>query len=169
MQYLFKHLTRSVNDYHLENMIWFVGLVAKLCLTLATSWIVAHQAPQSMRFPKQEYWSGLPLPSPVDLPNPGIEPGSPAWEVVSCIAGRFFYRLSHQGRPQHECHTLFPQAGRSPWGFCLKEGSSFSENLRLLTQQGVMGATSSPTQMGPHFCLLLTAYQFLGKSSGLLG
>ena len=75
------------------------GLVAQLCLTLATSWIVAHQAPQSMRFPKQEYWSGLPLPSPVDLPNPGIEPGSPAWEVVSCIAGRFFYRLSHQGRP----------------------------------------------------------------------
>ena len=110
------------------------GLVAKLCLTLGTSWTVVHQAPLSMRFPRQEYWSGLPFPSPVDLPNPGIEPGSPAWEVVSCIAGRFFYRLSHGGRPLRECHILFPQEGQSLWGFCLKEGSSLSENLRLLIQ-----------------------------------
>ena len=43
-----------------------------------------------MRFPKQEYWSGLPFPSPVDLSNPGIEPGSPVLEAVSCIAGRLF-------------------------------------------------------------------------------
>ena len=39
---------------------------------------VACQAPPSMGFSEQEYWSGLPLPSPGDLPNPGIEPGSPA-------------------------------------------------------------------------------------------
>ena len=39
---------------------------------------VAHQAPLSMEFSRQEYWSGLPLPFPGDLPNPGIEPGSPA-------------------------------------------------------------------------------------------
>ena len=38
---------------------------------------VAHQAPQSMEFSRQEYWSGLPFPSPGDLPNPGTEPGSP--------------------------------------------------------------------------------------------
>ena len=38
---------------------------------------VAHQAPLSMEFPRQEYWSGLPFPSPEDLPNPGIEPMSP--------------------------------------------------------------------------------------------
>ena len=43
-----------------------------------TPWTVAHQAPPSMEFSRQEYWSGLPLPSPGDLPNPGIEPGSPA-------------------------------------------------------------------------------------------
>ena len=46
-----------------------------------TPWTVAHQAPQSMEFSKQEYWSGLPFPSPGDLPNPGIEPGSPALQV----------------------------------------------------------------------------------------
>ena len=43
-----------------------------------TPWTVAHQAPPSMGFSRQEYWSGLPFPSPEDLPNPGMEPGSPA-------------------------------------------------------------------------------------------
>ena len=42
-----------------------------------TPWTVAHQAPLSMGFSRQEYWSGLPFPSPGDLPDPGIEPGSP--------------------------------------------------------------------------------------------
>ena len=44
----------------------------------ATPWTVAYRAPLSMGFSKQEYWSGLPFPSPGDLPDPGIEPGSPA-------------------------------------------------------------------------------------------
>ena len=43
-----------------------------------TLWTVAHQAPLSMGFSRQEYWSGLPFPSPGDIPNPGIEPRSPA-------------------------------------------------------------------------------------------
>ena len=47
-----------------------------------TPWTVAHQAPLSMEFSRQEYWSGLPFPSE-DLPNPGIEPGSPALQVDS--------------------------------------------------------------------------------------
>ena len=44
----------------------------------ATPWTIAHQAPLSMGFPRQEYWSGLPLPSPGDLPHPGMEPEPPA-------------------------------------------------------------------------------------------
>ena len=47
----------------------------------ATPWTVAYEAPQSMGFSRHEYWSGLPFPSPGDLPNPGIEPGSPALEA----------------------------------------------------------------------------------------
>ena len=47
----------------------------------ATLWTVAHQAPLSMGFSRQEYWSGLPFPSPGDLPDPGIEPRSPALHV----------------------------------------------------------------------------------------
>ena len=50
----------------------------------ATPWTVAHQAPLSIGFSRQEYWSGLPFPSPGALPNPGIKPRSPA------LAGRFF-------------------------------------------------------------------------------
>ena len=46
-----------------------------------TPWTVAYQAPPSMGFSRQEYWSGLPLPSPGDLPDPGTEPGSPALEA----------------------------------------------------------------------------------------
>ena len=47
----------------------------------ATPWTVAYQASPSMGFSRQEYWSGLPFPSPGDLPGPGIEPGSPALEA----------------------------------------------------------------------------------------
>ena len=47
----------------------------------ATPWTVAHQAPPSMGFSKQEYWSGLPFPSPGDLPDPGIEPWSPTFQA----------------------------------------------------------------------------------------
>ena len=55
--------------------------VAKSCPTLCNSW---EQAPLSMGFPRQGYWSGLPIPSPGDFPRPGYEPASPA------LAGRFF-------------------------------------------------------------------------------
>jgi len=47
----------------------------------ATPWTVARQAPLSMGFSRQECWSGLPFPSPGDLPNPGIELGSPALQA----------------------------------------------------------------------------------------
>ena len=48
-----------------------------------TSWTVACQAPLSMGFSRQEYWSAQPFPSPGDLPNPGTEPGSPALQADS--------------------------------------------------------------------------------------
>ena len=47
----------------------------------ATLWTVAYQAPPSMGFSRQEYWSGLPFPSPGDLPDPGIEPRPPAFQA----------------------------------------------------------------------------------------
>ena len=59
------------------------GLATKLCPTLVTLWAVAHQAPLSVVFSRQECWSGWPFPSPGDLPDPGIEPGSPALQADS--------------------------------------------------------------------------------------
>ena len=54
----------------------------------ATPWTVAQQAPLSMGFPRQEYWSGLPCPPPGDLPNPGL-----------MLCRQILYILSHQGSP----------------------------------------------------------------------
>ena len=50
-------------------------MLVQLYLTVA-SWTLAHQAPLSMEFSRQEYWSGLPFPTPGDLPDPGTEPSS---------------------------------------------------------------------------------------------
>ena len=63
------------------------GLVAKSCLTLATPWTVVHRVPLSIRFPRQDYWNGLPFPSPGDLPDPGIGPTS---LMSPALAGVFF-------------------------------------------------------------------------------
>ena len=79
----------KLTSYHLLTIFTssHALLVSYLCAVLshssrvrlfATPWTVPRQAPLSMGFPRQEYWSGLPFPSPGDLPNPGIEPRSPA-------------------------------------------------------------------------------------------
>ena len=81
------------------------GLVSKLCPTLVTPSTVAHKAPLSMGFPRQEYWSGLPSPFPGNLPNPGIEPASPA------SASRFFTTFGHN---LQKCGILVPQPGLEP-------------------------------------------------------
>ena len=63
-------------------------LAAQLCSvdSLRPPWTVARQAPLSMELSRQEYWGGLPLPSPGDLPNPGIEPGSPILQADSFLS-----------------------------------------------------------------------------------
>ena len=61
-----------------------ISLSGRFLAATTCAWTVAYQAPQSMGFSRQEYWSGLPFPSPGDLPDPGIEPR------VSRIVGRRF-------------------------------------------------------------------------------
>ena len=67
----------------------------KSCPTLTIPQTVAHQAPLSLGFSKQEYWSGLPFPSPGNLSNPGIETASPAAPALQEDSSS----LSHQGNP----------------------------------------------------------------------
>ena len=76
---------RLVKDYRVGVIYDGGGLVAKSCLTLATPWTVAYQALLSMEFSGQEYWSGLPFPSPGDLPDPRIELGSPELQADSLL------------------------------------------------------------------------------------
>ena len=72
------------------------GLVTKACPTLVIPWTIVCQAPLSMGFSRQEYWSRLPFPSPRDPPNPGIEPRSPALEVATREA-ELQGKLSYKG------------------------------------------------------------------------
>ena len=72
----------------------------------ATLWTVAHQAPLSMGFSRQKYWSGLPCHPSRDLPYPGIEPASPALQAASSL-------LSHYGNPSVTIRM------RLIWVFCL--------------------------------------------------
>ena len=63
--------------------IYCSGLVIKSCPTFVIPWTVTCQAPLSMGFSKQEYWSGLPFLSLANIPDPGIEPGLPALQADS--------------------------------------------------------------------------------------
>ena len=63
----------------------YVKLLSRVQL-LATPWTVAYQAPPSMEFSRQEYWSGLPFPSPGDLPDPGNKPRSPALQADTLLS-----------------------------------------------------------------------------------
>ena len=77
-----------------------------------TPWTAAHQAPQSMGFSRQEYWSGLPFPSPGDLPDPGIKPGSPALEADALTSEpqTHIHRVSCANQPSHPLSSPSPPA-----------------------------------------------------------
>ena len=70
-----------------DRMLLLLLLNCQLCLTLVTPWTVPRQAPLSMGFSRQEYWRGLPFPSPRDLPDPGIKL---KYSTSPILTGRFF-------------------------------------------------------------------------------
>ena len=94
----------------------FLGSIKDLCCAMgfcavpalfATLWTVARRAPLSIGFSRQEYWSGLPFPSPGDLPDPGTEPTSLL--SPSLAGGFFFFFLNHQH--QRICQKFFSEFG----------------------------------------------------------
>ena len=85
---------KEKDKYHMISLMWTLNCVSRSVLSDSLiPWTVACQAPLSMDFSRQEYWSGLPFPSLGDLPNPGSEPRSPALQVI-------LYCLRHQGSPE---------------------------------------------------------------------
>ena len=112
--------TKSIWQFPVEHMVSgprICVLSQFSCVQLfATLWTVVFQAPLSMGFSTQEYWSGLPLPTPGDLPNLGIEPVSPALQADSLPT-------EPPGKPpQPPAHSLlFPSSQRPP----VPSGSGF--------------------------------------------
>ena len=99
-----------------------------------TPWTVACQAPLSMEFPRQEYWSGLPFPSPRDLPDPGIK-------MVSHIAGRFFtiwaIREAQSSLSPPACHVRTQRTRTAPHSLWASEHGSRPEvHHQILLTQG---------------------------------
>ena len=95
-------LKSKTGRYPLVNSLnndFYCCWVTKPCLTLGTPWTGALQAPLSMRFPRQGYWSGLSFLSPGYLPDPGIKLSSLAWQVNSL-------QLSHQRNPNNDTLIL---------------------------------------------------------------
>ena len=101
-------------------------------LLFATPWTVAYQALPSMGFSRQEYWSGFPFPSPGDLPNPGIEPGSPALQAL------LFYHLSYQQGPSLTLRAYSNSCPLSWWCHPTITSSvvSFSSHLQSFPASG---------------------------------
>jgi len=81
---------KSISYLHMTQTILTIKIlvvVLSYVQLFVNPWTVAHQAPLSVEFSRQEYWSGLPFPPPGDPPNPGIKPESPA---SPALAGRCF-------------------------------------------------------------------------------
>ena len=75
-----------MNDLVKDTLYQGSVLLAQLALFFVIPWTAAYQAPLSMGFSRQGYWSGLPFPSPADLPDPQIEPGSPTLQADSFLS-----------------------------------------------------------------------------------
>ena len=95
-------------------------------------WNEAHQAPLPMKFSRQEYWSGLPFPTPGDLPDPGIEPATPA---SPALAGRFFTIVTHGYFPKHAKYHY------------KTHGSQFSWVLNTSFQSSCLSLISFPSKL----------------------
>ena len=76
-------MSGSIHEMSGAEWLWGGGFVLGRVQTFIAAWTVALQAPLSMEFPRQEYWVGLPFPSPEDLPDPGIEPRCPSLQANS--------------------------------------------------------------------------------------
>ena len=92
--YTMSSLFLRISPFHFTDKLHIWGSISIICSvvsdSIGTPWTVASQPSLPMGFSRQEYWSGLPFPSPGDLPNPGIKPGFP---TLQCGFGVLFFHL----------------------------------------------------------------------------
>ena len=150
-------MTERLSLHFLRNILYSkvcYCFVAKLCLTVIL-WTVACQAPLSMRFPKQEYWSELPFPPPRDLPNPEIEPRSPV------LAGRFFTT-----KPPGKFHskvTFTLEMWHSVREKLMWHCEAITCQLKKKTWHRVRDSLPEVTELSPMLSSSLEAFQCLAR------
>ena len=111
----FHHLTMKIqfqaeSPTHLPVLsVWLCACMFSHVWLFATLWTIVHQAPLSVGFSRQEYWSALPCPLPGDLPNPGIE-HLPHLSNITCIGMWVLYHWCHLGSPPWYI-TLYKTSG----------------------------------------------------------
>ena len=116
-----------------------------------TPWTIAYQAPLSMGFSRQEYWSGLPFPSPGDLPNPGIKPRFPALQADSLPAEPPGTPSHLQGPPQ--ISPSWPQGDLSdpcPCEFYSNHCYLFSRSFHFVFRKGFQTQVSPSLVKSSH-------------------
>ena len=122
-----------------------------------TPWTVTRQAPLSIGFSRQEYWSGLPCPPPRDLRNPGIKPGSPA------LAGRFFTSsTTWEAQDTYICRYIFSTHTRKTYLMFLicKGKSCFHQRQKIMISPSLLQSLSSlPPLFLPFSPLLPSSFQ----------
>ena len=143
---------RKQSNVHQKNM-WYihrteyqseVKSLSRVRL-FVTQWTVAHQVPASMGFARQEYWSGLPLPSPGDLPDPGMEPRSPTLQADALTSeppgkpNRIVF--NHKKKSTAMCHSRM-----SFENTILSERNQIPKNTYSMTPFDEMSRTGSSTE-----------------------
>ena len=124
--------------------------VAQLGPTLWTPWTVAHQAPPSMGFSRQEYWSGLPFPSPGDLPNPGIKPRSPKLHADALTS-------RHQGSTMTSPKAFLKKINRVFWHLEGRDQSGRSKPFQG-RKATICGSPGQCRLYGAHWAVWVQTY-----------
>ena len=131
--------------------------VAQSYPTLCDPWTVAHQAPPSMGFSRQEHWSGLPLPSPGDLPDPGIEPRSPTLQADTLTS-------APSGKPEEYWSGLpFPSPGDLPDPGIEPRSPAFQADALTSEPPGKPGLESKEQFSPVKFLKILWCLFFVGS------
>ena len=126
-----------------------------------TPWTVAHQAPLSLGFPRQEYWSGLPFPSLGDLPDQGIEPTSPAMQADALLLE------SHNlgSAPSHPRLKLFLQTMLGTVG----AGRAEANSSNCAGKQSPRNLSSTKRKWGCPLCPFVSPNKMWALEPGILG
>ena len=137
MNYLIQNASRAM----LEKLMKLLSHV----WLFVTPWTVARQTPLSMGFTRQEYWSGLPCPSPGDLPDPGIEPGSSALQPDTLL-----FEPLGKSWETYRLLFIYNRTLKNPFPVSLNIAISYPPKLSLTSWNTMFSHPVIPDSLQPH-------------------